>query len=111
MVHSDNEVSVLRNGGSGAPGITLGSNGGAGGGLEKSNQAKIFYVNYLYGLHVDLSGGTGGLGGSGESSEDEREGRIRVGRDYQAIIQLGNYRAIVQLAIIRQLSREAIIRQ
>ena len=36
MVHSDNEVSVLRNGGSGAPGITLGSNGGAGGGLEKS---------------------------------------------------------------------------
>jgi len=60
MVHSDNEVSVLRNGGSGAPGITLGSNGGAG-------------------------GGTGGLGGSGESSEDEREGRIRVGRDYQAV--------------------------
>ena len=36
MVHSDHEVSVLRNGGSGAPGITLGSNGGAGGGLEKS---------------------------------------------------------------------------
>ena len=36
MVHSDNEVSVLRNGGSGAPGITLGSNGGAGGGLGKS---------------------------------------------------------------------------
>ena len=36
MVHSDNEVSVLRNGGSGAPGITLGSNGGAGGGVGKS---------------------------------------------------------------------------
>ena len=54
------------------------------------------------GFHVDFSGGTGGLGGSGESSEDEREGRIRVGRDYQAIIQLGYYRAIVQLAIIRQ---------
>jgi len=52
-------VAVLRNGGSGAPGITLGSNGGA--------------------------GGAGGLGGSGESSEDEREGRIRVGRDYQAV--------------------------
>ena len=34
MVHSDNEVSVLRNGGSGAPGITLGSNGGAGGGSD-----------------------------------------------------------------------------
>ena len=25
------------------------------------------------------------MGGSGESSEDEREGRIRVGRDYQAV--------------------------
>ena len=34
---------------------------------------------------MDFSGGTGGLGGSGESSEDEREGRIRVGRDYQAV--------------------------
>ena len=38
-------------------------------------------------LRFSSSGGTGGLGGSGESSEDEREGRIRVGRDYQAIIQ------------------------
>ena len=34
-------------------------------------------------LLLEISGGTGGLGGSGESSEDEREGRIRVGRDYQ----------------------------
>ena len=41
MVHSDNEVSVLRNGGSGAPGITLGSNGGAGGGLDSGQIGQI----------------------------------------------------------------------
>ena len=59
MVHSDNEVSVLRNGSSGgSTNIMGGSNGGG--------------------------ASVGGLGGS-ESSEDEREGRIRVGRDYQAV--------------------------
>jgi len=67
MVHSDTEVTVLRNGGgaaaaaggAGAP-ITLGAGGSNGGAA------------------------TGGMAGS-ESSEDEREGRIRVGRDYQAV--------------------------
>ena len=46
MVHSDNEVSVLRNGGSGAPGITLGSNGGAGGGSD-SGQTLVRLVRLV----------------------------------------------------------------
>ena len=90
MVHSDNEVSVLRNGGSGAPGITLGSNGGAGGGLDSGQILVRLWSDWSdwsnsknAELLLEISGGTGGLGGSGESSEDEREGRIRVGRDYQ----------------------------
>ena len=59
MVNSDNEIQVLKNGGKSQPNspITLNAPGG---------------------------GATGRVQGS-ESSEDEREGQIRVGRDYQAV--------------------------
>ena len=46
----------------------------------------IIFMIFTY-LHSTISYMTilpAGIGGS-ESSEDEREGRIRVGRDYQAV--------------------------
>lgn len=55
MVNSDSEVTVLKNGGSGRSGSPITLNAPSNGGQAS------------------------------ESSEDEREGRIRVGRDYQAV--------------------------
>ena len=57
MVNSDNEIQVLKNGGKAQPNspITL------------------------------AAPGAGGKTQGSESSEDEREGTIRVGRDYQAV--------------------------
>ena len=55
MVNSDNEIQVLKNGGKSQPNSP-----------------------------ITLTAPSGKVQGS-ESSEDEREGQIRVGRDYQAV--------------------------
>ena len=55
MVNSDNEIQVLKNGGKSQPNSP-----------------------------ITLAAPSGKVQGS-ESSEDEREGQIRVGRDYQAV--------------------------
>ena len=56
MVNSDNEIQVLKNGGKSQPNSP-----------------------------ITLAAPGGGKTQGSESSEDEREGTIRVGRDYQAV--------------------------